>query len=333
MAPDADRSPDLDLLLEKTSRTFALSIPLLPEPTRREVTVAYLLFRIADTFEDAAAWPRERRIRALGDFAELLESDAGVALERAGELARSWTEGEPSEHQGYLELLADTPFVVRHYQELSPQARRTVGHHTRRTAEGMARFVARTDDTGHLELDDEADLVDYCYVVAGIVGEMLTDLFLLDRAALEPDAGALRERAARFGEALQLVNILKDSDADAREGRRFLPPGLDRAVVFRRARRDLVAASEYVLRLQDAQERGAERGLVAFTALPVRLAWATLDKVERHGPGSKISRLEVYAISRALERALDEGTPAVPLPEGTPDGGADDPTPSVPAGT
>ena len=29
-------------LLEKTSRTFALSIPVLPEPTRKEVTLAYL---------------------------------------------------------------------------------------------------------------------------------------------------------------------------------------------------------------------------------------------------------------------------------------------------
>ncbi|HZD06425.1 MAG TPA: squalene/phytoene synthase family protein, partial [Longimicrobiales bacterium] len=43
---------DLGRLLDRTSRTFALNIPLLPQPTRREVTVAYLLFRIADTFED-----------------------------------------------------------------------------------------------------------------------------------------------------------------------------------------------------------------------------------------------------------------------------------------
>ena len=59
---------DLDDLLEKTSRTFALSIPVLPEPTRREVMIAYLLFRIADTFEDAAHWPPEERIAALADF-------------------------------------------------------------------------------------------------------------------------------------------------------------------------------------------------------------------------------------------------------------------------
>ena len=63
---------DLDALLTKTSRTFALAIPLLPEPTRRAVSVSYLLFRIADTFEDATAWARAKRIAALNEFAELL---------------------------------------------------------------------------------------------------------------------------------------------------------------------------------------------------------------------------------------------------------------------
>src|SRR4051812_37988052 len=47
---------DIDRLLLRTSRTFALAIPELPEPLRREVGVAYLLFRIADTFEDANRW-------------------------------------------------------------------------------------------------------------------------------------------------------------------------------------------------------------------------------------------------------------------------------------
>ena len=53
---------------------------------------------------------------------------------------------------------------------------------------------------------------------------------------------------------------------------------------------------------------------MAFTALPVRLAWATLDKVERKGPGSKITRAEVYEIAADLERALEAGTPAVVSP-------------------
>ncbi len=60
-----DTGEILDDLLLKTSRTFALSIPLLPEPTRREVGIAYLLFRVADTLEDATLWTARRQVEQL----------------------------------------------------------------------------------------------------------------------------------------------------------------------------------------------------------------------------------------------------------------------------
>src|SRR5689334_17029718 len=63
---------DIDRLLILTSRTFALAIPELPEPLRREVGIAYLLFRIADTFEDATRWPRAERLAGLAAFDKLL---------------------------------------------------------------------------------------------------------------------------------------------------------------------------------------------------------------------------------------------------------------------
>src|SRR6185295_10100731 len=67
---------DIDRLLLLTSRTFALAIPELPEPLRREGGVAYLLFRIADTFEDATHWPRADRLAALAAFDRLLSAPA-----------------------------------------------------------------------------------------------------------------------------------------------------------------------------------------------------------------------------------------------------------------
>ncbi|MFQ5678237.1 MAG: squalene/phytoene synthase family protein [Gemmatimonadota bacterium] len=299
---------DLFDLLEKTSRTFALSIPLLPEPTRREVTVAYLLFRIADTFEDAASWPGERRIEALEAFCHVLEE---LDTESAERLAREWVRRAPVQHAGYLELLAETPFVLGRFGELRPESREIIRRHTIRTARGMAGIVSRTDGEGVLRLDSLQEVKEYCYVVAGIVGEMLTELFLLGREKLHPLAPELRERAASFGEGLQLVNILKDSATDVREGRVYLPSPVSRGEVFDLAHRDLEAATEYTLALQRA---GAERGLVAFNALPVRLAWATLTKVEEEGPGSKISRPEVWAIVESMENALDEGRPALAPP-------------------
>ena len=297
--------PDLEQLLIATSRTFALAIPLLPEATRRQVTIAYLLFRIADTFEDAARWPRVRRIEALAVFERLLlapDPDATAAT------ARAWAVEVPCNQPGYRDLLAELPQVLDAYFALSPAAVELIREHTLRTSRGMAGFVARTDDRGELRLRDLDDLRGYCYVVAGIVGELLTELFLLGHPALAPGGAALRERSRAFGEGLQLVNILKDSASDAAEGRRYLPDDVQRAEVLALARANLNAAAEYVLVLQ---RLGAERGLLAFTALPVELAYATLDRVEQAGPGAKLTRPEVYTLVQRVHRALDRGEPAI----------------------
>lgn len=302
------REVDLERLLIATSRTFALAIPLLPEPLRREVTITYLLFRIADTFEDSTSWPRARRIEALRDFGRLLRSPEAGDVEDVEETARRWADEVPCEHPAYRELLAELPAVLDAFFALSPDAVALIREHTLRTAEGMAGFVARTSEQGELRLRDVPDLQAYCYVVAGIVGELLTELFLRERPGLAPVAPLLRARSRPFGEGLQLVNILKDSASDATQGRRYLPDGVDRADVMALARRDLDEAAEYVLALQRA---GAERGLVAFNALPVLLAHATLDRVQTGGPGSKLTRPEVFSILQRLHRNLDRGEPAV----------------------
>ncbi len=296
--------PTLEDLLEKTSRTFALSIPVLPEPTRREVMLAYLLFRIADTFEDASHWSPEERIAALADFNALLRD---YDRQRAEALARGWVARQVAHHAGYQELMAETPFVLDAFFALSPRAVPPIREHVARSADGMASIVARTRG-GALTLHSLQELQDYCYLVAGIVGEMLSELFVLDRENLAPVAAYIRERAATFGEALQLVNILKDSAGDAEEGRRYLPEEVPVAEVFALARRDLGVAGDYIHALQKAK---APRGIVEFTALPVRLAWAALEKVEKHGPGSKVSRPEVFFIVQKLKRALDRDEPAV----------------------
>ncbi len=298
---------DLDDLLTKTSRTFALSIPLLPEPTRRQVTLGYLLFRIADTFEDAADWSNDRRIEALDTFCRLLEGDRSP--ENTAELAQKWSLEVPIDHDGYQELLREIPAVLEAFFDLEPRAQSLVREHVIRTARGMVEYVERTDETGELQLEDIDDLREYCYVVAGIVGEMLTELFILDRPELEAVADDLRIRARRCGEAQQLVNILKDSAFDATEGRSYLA-GAERSEVFDLARADLRTAAEYILLLQGSK---TERGLIAFNALPVLLAFAALERVETAGPGSKVTREQLYGIMEQLERDLDADRPVVSL--------------------
>ncbi len=293
---------NLDDLLEKTSRTFALSIPMLPEPTRRHVGIAYLLFRVADTFEDAAQWPRAKRIAALAEFAGLLETQGGEPA-----AAARWLADVPVSHAGYLELLRETPTVMDAYWSMPPSVRAVLRRDVLRTIAGMAGFVRRGDARGNLRLASMRELRDYCYAVAGIVGEMLTELFLLDAAVLAPHAARLRRRARFFGEALQLVNILKDASSDATEGRVYLPAGVSRGSVFALARRDLVVAAAYVATMQRA---GAPDGFVAFTGSPAVLARASLDRIESTAPGAKLTRAEVGSL---MERMFENLAARRPL--------------------
>ena len=292
----------LQPLLQKTSRTFALTIPLLPEPLQMEVATAYLLFRIIDTFEDATHWDSGRRVKALGLFAQLMEGDD--ARDDLRTLTAQWLEDPPLDHAGYLDLLAATPEVIGWQRGLPPAAREQLRRHVVRSARGMMEVVGRTDGSGALQLQTLRELRDYCYAVAGIVGEMLTELFLLQSPRLKSVANELRARAVEFGEALQLVNILKDSQSDGAERRTYLPREASLAEVFTLARADLRRAIEYTELLRAA---GADRGILAFNALNLRLAIATLHLLRSQGPGSKLTRVQVAGILAQVSSALGNG--------------------------
>lgn len=312
---DAAALGRLDELLTETSRTFALCIPLLRDATRLQVTIAYLLFRIADSFEDASHWSVADRLAALDAFCTLLSNPDTAEGRR---LASAWYAKGPSTHAGCMKLIADVPVVIDAFAKLPLRVNEVIRDHVIRSARGMARFVAMTDHD-RLQLADMQQLQAYCYAVAGIVGEMLTELFLLRAPNLCGKASFLRAHAPTFGEGLQLVNILKDSVSDASEGRIYIPPGVDRADVAAIARADLETATEYTLALQSD---GAPDGIVAFAALPIALAQATLDRLEESGPGAKIGRPEVFRIASEVNRLVARGEPPLSRRAQSPSGPA-----------
>jgi farnesyl-diphosphate farnesyltransferase len=302
---------EIDNLLRKTSRTFALTIPLLPAPTRAEVEVAYLLFRIIDSFEDAKNWAPQRRIEALERFSTLLESDP----EACAPLVAECQKDPPVAHEGYQELLAKMSFVLGVFSAVRAPARACIRRHVRRSADRMAGVVRRCQPDGTLALLSLEDLSMYCYGVAGIVGEMLTELYLLERPELDGIAAELRADAVEFGEGLQLVNILKDAARDAEEGRTYLPRFATLDEVFALAEGDLAAATRYVEALRRA---GAQPGLIAFNAAISKMAIANLEILRSRGLGAKLSRLDVARIQAEVLQSVDQPASAfdgVILPE------------------
>ena len=274
-------------LLTRTCRTFTLSMGLLPETLRQEVSVAYLLLRVADTLEDADRWTPLQRVAALSQLDVLVGvCDAGAA---ARESAR-WKASEPCEEGGCLDLIGELPSLLEALAALDLTARATIVRHLRRTVSGMIHFLTRGRMPGERRLDDLRTVRRYCYVVAGVVAELLTELFVEQGYVPRSEAPALWEKAAAFGEGLQLVDILEEEEENPSSGRSILPPGIDRSELFGLAYDDLDIAESYIRTLRTA---GASTGIVGFASLPLRLARAKLDRVVHGSSGATTMRTEV----------------------------------------
>ena len=294
--------PSIPQLLQNTSRTFALAIPLLPAEERTDVMLGYLVFRIADTLEDAERLSRDERIAGLEEFATVLDS---LQPDAAQQFAERWQARRPSENAGYHQLLRQTPDVLSALADRPPAVSKAIVSHAQRSIAGMRQTLLKADAAGSLACQSIQELREYCYFVAGIVGELLSELFV-ERLGLSQDSEAndLLQRDARwFGEALQLVNILKDANDDARAGRTYLPPGVERSDIFALAREDLNRAARYI---DSLRQLSPPAGYIAFTRAPRELAVATLARVEAEGPGAKLTRPEVAAILQDVQRELSD---------------------------
>lgn len=299
---EADSSTANDRLTEKllqgTSRTFALAIPLLVLERRRQVGLAYLLFRVADSIEDAPNVDAATKTSLLKDLLVALEAPAKSPhndfiepdLERLTEL---W----PSD-SATAELLQNTPRLIRMLNETSPVAAKTIRAALHRTAGGMIQFLnASQNSSRQIQIHTISELQFYCYVVAGIVGEMLTELFVSQHPADAAIQKGLLDLSTSFGEFLQLINILKDVDADVLDGRMFIPGGIGRDSILDLASTASRAADQYVCLLA---ENKFPADVVNFCRFLFQLAEATLSRL-RLPPGSnKLTRDEVMRLLSAI---------------------------------
>lgn len=205
-------------MLPKVSRTFALTIRLLPPGLGYTVTIAYLLCRIADTIEDAANMEPAARVILLSRFRDTL---ADASMDAAP--LRIAFAGATVPDQA---LVRDSDNVLREYWRLSREEREAIRPSVQEMCDGMASFViSLAARSGQVRmLDSVAELERYCYYVAGTVGHLLTRLFILHGRRL-PSARTDRLWAlsTRFALGLQVTNIVQDVAADAERGVGFVP--------------------------------------------------------------------------------------------------------------
>jgi len=210
---------ELDSILEGTSRSFYLSLKVLPKAIRPQVSLLYMLARTSDTIADS----EEREENLLEVLESYNEFAQGLTTEPPEMKALSELQSNKSE----ASLIRDVGGIVSKIEEFSEtdqaEIRRCLGVIISGQILDLQRFSPEDESILALESDEELD--DYAYRVAGSVGEFWTRMSLnhLFRFKEENKETELFEQGVRFGKALQMINILRDIPADLSLGRCYIP--------------------------------------------------------------------------------------------------------------
>ena len=292
-------------MLRNVSRTFSLSIEQLPPVLRDTVTVAYLLFRIADCLEDHSAIVAERKAHLLR-----LWGDIVTGGRPANDLISQISDLDDNDPEVYVACHADR--VMQFLNTIPEQLRNILASHVCETSQGMARWQ---EQGPFVRTEEELD--DYMHQVAGRVGYLLTDVFAWYSPAICKMREQLMPLGREFGLALQTVNIIRGLRRDYERGWVFVPAtyfdkyGLSREGFFDKKNED--KSMSVVNLLITKAKRHLNDGLTYIKQLPrterrIRLfcIWPLLFAVKtlalsRNNPGvleseTKITRQQVKNI-------------------------------------
>jgi farnesyl-diphosphate farnesyltransferase len=209
-------------LLRRVSRSFYLSLAVLPAAVRPAIGLAYLLARAADTIADTRLIARRDRLAHLAALRhELQAPDPERLVALIGALVPA--QSLPAE-RGLLERLPD---CLAAYRALPADDRDRVRRVLATIIEGQTQDLEvfpGEDESRLAALEKREDLDRYTYLVAGCVGEFWTEVHMAHRPRLRRwDLGTMGALGVRFGKALQLTNVLRDVPRDLRLGRCYLP--------------------------------------------------------------------------------------------------------------
>ncbi len=206
-------------LLRRVSRSFYLSLAVLPRSVRPTIGLAYLFARASDTIADTRLIDRAARIAHLEALRAALAGGAISTVVGATVASQAL----PAERA----LLERLPECLAAYRALAPADRARVHAVLTTIIEGQIRDlrVFPGEDEGKLAaLETREDLDRYTYLVAGCVGEFWTEVHVAHRPRLARwDLPRMRALGTRFGKGLQLTNVLRDLPRDLRQGRCYLP--------------------------------------------------------------------------------------------------------------
>ncbi len=311
-----------DEFLPQVSRSFALTIPQLPEFLCLAVTNAYLLCRIADSVEDDPAISASRTKEIYGHLLAALDGSAPASI------FANMAAAELSEATDACErvLVAESEKVIDVYSGFPQSTREIIANCLKKMCAGMP--VYQPSEKRGLDTQEELDA--YCYFVAGVVGEMLTGLFCDYADDIAERREDLEKLATSFGQGLQMTNIIKDVWDDLERGYCWLPrdlfagsgynldnldPSYDMAC-FRRCQSQLISIAHGHLR--NALDYSLciparHKGIRIFCLWAVGLALPTLQKVLKsqkyfEGQTVKMSKARMLLVTQLIASSAGSNT-------------------------
>ena len=281
-----------NIILPGVSRTFALTIPQLPGDLANTVGNAYLLCRIADTIEDEAGLSQARKQEFHQRFIEVVagrEPAENLSRELMQELLSSATQKERN-------LIQNMHHVVATTQSFDSRQQQALQKCVRIMCRGMSEFQDHGHENG---LANVGEMNRYCYFVAGVVGEMLTELFCDHAEDIDRHYRSLMQLAPSFGQGLQMTNILKDIWDDQQRAMCWLPASLfneagydTRNIKHQLRDEHFVAGLQQLIKLANAHLNNAlsytltipdrHVGIRRFCLWALGMAVMTLRKINQH---------------------------------------------------
>jgi farnesyl-diphosphate farnesyltransferase len=246
-------------VLRSVSRSFYLSLRILPRPLRDPLSLAYLLARATDTIADTPEPPAELRAEALRDLTRAIQ-ETGPA-ETVAWLQDSFAPFQRDEAE--RALIQHLPALLEWLDELEANDRTEVRGVLEKIARGQALDLERFGGTTSIRaLATAAELDEYTYLVAGCVGEFWTRICFAHVANFsERPEAEMRELGVRYGQGLQLINILRDAGTDLRHGRCYFPADEVRSLGI--ASEEILREPRRVAPVVEKWRKKAEQGVAA----------------------------------------------------------------------
>lgn len=283
-------------IVKDVSRSFYLTLRLLPGSIREVISLGYLLARVSDTIADTADLPTSIRSETLNHYR--LDVTRGAASTELLTLLN--THFSAQRHAGEQVLMRHVKEILSALSRFSETEQALLRNVTQTITDGQCWDLSFFNGEEKRIIPDAQLLENYTYQVAGCVGEFWTEI-LTHHGYLRPEElPEMRTLGRHYGKGLQLTNIIRDIPEDYENGRLYLPAPETSLKAQITASTSWIKKAESYLKDGVHYSRTLPAGRLRLgTELPAHLALETLKRLRETPPEQrkehvKISRNTVY---------------------------------------